>query len=70
MTSYENKDFDKLKEQWGQAEMAHTCNPSYSGGRGLGGLWFEASPGKYFGRHYLKKLITKKGWWSGSSCRP
>jgi hypothetical protein len=22
----------------------HICNPSYSGGRGSGGSWFEASP--------------------------
>jgi hypothetical protein len=30
----------------GQVPVAHAYNPSYSVGRDLGGLWFEASPGK------------------------
>jgi hypothetical protein len=28
----------------------HACDPSYSGGRDLGGSWFEASPGKKLSR--------------------
>jgi hypothetical protein len=35
--------------------VTHVYNPSYSGGRRLGELGFEASPGKYFLRPYLKK---------------
>jgi hypothetical protein len=35
-----------------------------------GGSQFKASEGKYFVRPHSKKLITKKGWWSGSRCRP
>jgi hypothetical protein len=31
-----------------------------------GGSWFEASLGKQFERHYLKKSTTKKSWWSGT----
>jgi hypothetical protein len=27
-------------------QMAHTCNPSYSGRQKSGGLWFETSSGK------------------------
>jgi hypothetical protein len=49
-----------IKEQAKQAPVAHTCNPSYSGGRDL---QFEASP-------ISKKPIMKKGWWSGSRFRP
>jgi hypothetical protein len=53
-----------------QALVAHTCNPSYSGGRdeedhGSKPAWANSSRD-----HILKKPITKKGWWSGSWCRP
>jgi hypothetical protein len=52
-----------MRGSW--ALVAHTSNPSYSGG-----LWFKASPGKFV-RPYLekkkKKTFTKKGWWSGSN---
>jgi hypothetical protein len=34
--------------------VAHTYNPSYSGGS-----WFEPSPGKNFLRPYLKNHFTK-----------
>jgi hypothetical protein len=30
---------------------------------------WKTAPGKYFERPYLKKLIMKKGWWSGSRRR-
>jgi hypothetical protein len=50
--------------------LAHTCNPSYSGGRDQeahGSLLAQANSSQ---DPILKKLITKKGWWSGSRCRP
>jgi hypothetical protein len=31
---------------------------------------FEASLSKQFMRPHLVKVITKKGWWSGSRCMP
>jgi hypothetical protein len=37
--------------------VAHTCNPSYSGGRDLAS---KASLGKWFKRPYLEKSFTKK----------
>jgi hypothetical protein len=41
--------------------VAHTFNPSYSGGKRSGGLLFEASLGKYFMKPYLKNTQhTKK----------
>jgi hypothetical protein len=50
--------------------VAHACNPSYSGGRdqkdhGLKLAWANSSWDPL-----LKKPFTKKGWWSGSRCRP
>jgi hypothetical protein len=36
--------------------VAHTCNPSYSGGS-----QFKASLGKWFARPYLEKTHHKKG---------
>jgi hypothetical protein len=36
-----------------------------------GGSCIEANQGKQFARPYLKKNHhKKKGWWSGSKCRP
>jgi hypothetical protein len=46
------------------APVTHTCNPSYSGGRDQ-----EDGVRNQFARPYLKKPITKKGWWGGSRCR-
>jgi hypothetical protein len=40
--------------------VAHSCNPSYYGGRDQGELWFKARPGKWFLRPYLKKTYHKK----------
>jgi hypothetical protein len=40
--------------------VAHTCNPSYSGGRDQDDCRFEASPGKQFMRPYLEKTFSKK----------
>jgi hypothetical protein len=36
-----------------------------------GGSWFKASPGQLILRAPISKIPnTKKGWWSGSRCRP
>jgi hypothetical protein len=40
--------------------VAHTCNPSYSGGRDQGESQFKASLGKQFLRPYLEKILHKK----------
>jgi hypothetical protein len=40
--------------------VAHTCNLSYSGGRGSGGLQFKASPSKSFERPYLENIQPKE----------
>jgi hypothetical protein len=46
--------------------MAHIYNPSYSGVRDLGGLWFEASlQDKQFTRPYLEKTHCRKGLMEG-----
>jgi hypothetical protein len=50
--------------------VAHTCNPSYSGGRN------QEHPGWSQPRQIVhetlswKNPITKKGWWRGLRCRP
>jgi hypothetical protein len=58
----------ELRKHW--ALVAHTCDPSYSGGRDQedrgrieGGLREDqdASPGKQFSRPYLEKTHHKKG---------
>jgi hypothetical protein len=51
----------------GEAQVAHTCNLSYSGGRDLGSKPSRVNSST---RPYLKQPITKRGWWSGSRCRP
>jgi hypothetical protein len=48
--------------------VAHACNPSYSEGkdqedRSSKPAWVNTSSAPI-----LKKTITKKGWWSGSTC--
>jgi hypothetical protein len=50
--------------------VAHTCNHSYAGGRdqenhSLKSAWTNSSWDPI-----SKKLITKKGRWNGSRCRP
>jgi hypothetical protein len=49
------------KSQGCWAPVAHACNLSYAGGRDSGGLWLEASLGKWFSRSYLEKTLHKKG---------
>jgi hypothetical protein len=41
--------------------VAHTCNPSYSGGRDQIGSQFEASRANSSARPYLEKTLHKKG---------
>jgi hypothetical protein len=53
-----------------QALVAHTCNPSYSGGRDQKGHSSKPTPANSPQDPILKKTFTKKGWWSGSRCRP
>jgi hypothetical protein len=43
-----------------QVPMAHSCKPSYSGGKRSGGSWLEASLGKCFTTPYLEKNHHKK----------
>jgi hypothetical protein len=50
-----------LKRNRSWVLVAHTCNPSYPGGRDQEKLQFEASLGKEFERHYLEKSHHKKG---------
>jgi hypothetical protein len=53
------------------AWVTHAYNPSYSSGRDQEDCSSTTSVGNYLVRPYLeKKPITKKGWWSGSRCRP
>jgi hypothetical protein len=50
-----------------QAPLAHAYNPSYSGGRDQQDCGLRAKSLRVL---ISKKPITKKGWWSGSRCRP
>jgi hypothetical protein len=57
----------KISSHWHKGEslqalVAYTWNPSYSGRQKLGGLRFEASPGKQFMRPDLENI---QKWWSG-----
>jgi hypothetical protein len=46
-----------------QASVAHTCNPSYSGGRDLEALNLKPARTKEFMRPCIEKYLSqKKGW--------
>jgi hypothetical protein len=49
-----------LEKKKNQAPVAHTCNPSYSGGRDQEDLGSKPAPGKSFERPYLKKNPSQK----------
>jgi hypothetical protein len=49
-------------------QVAHTCNPSYSGGK-TRRIVVQSQTKQIVLRPYLKKAITKKGWWSSSRWR-
>jgi hypothetical protein len=53
-----------------QVLVAHACNPSYSGGRDQEDQGSKPAQANSLWDPILKKPITKKGWWSGSRCRP
>jgi hypothetical protein len=69
-----NRNYLKTKglknEAYCWVPVAHACNPSYSGGRDQEDHGLKPAPGKLYPRLYLEKPFTKKGWWSGSRCRP
>jgi hypothetical protein len=48
----------------------HVYNPSYSGGRDLEDGCLKTAWANSLWDPILKKLITRKGWWSGSRYRP
>jgi hypothetical protein len=48
------------KESPSGAPVAHACNPSYSGGREVGGSRLDATPGKWFARSYLENPSEKR----------
>jgi hypothetical protein len=52
-----------------QALVAHTCNPSYSGGRDQEDRGLKPAWANSFQDPNLKIPDTKQGWWSGSSDR-
>jgi hypothetical protein len=49
--------------------VAHSCNPSYSGGRDQED--HSSNPARANGLQdpISKKPFIKKGWWGGSRCR-
>jgi hypothetical protein len=53
-----------------RALVAHACNPSYSGGRNQEDLSLKPAWANSSQDPISKTPITKKGWWSGSRCRP
>jgi hypothetical protein len=52
-----------------QALVAHTFNPSYSGGRDQEDLGSRPVQANSSRDPISNKPITKKGWWSGSRYR-
>jgi hypothetical protein len=50
---------EKERPSW--AQVAHSCNPSYSGGRDQEDLSLKPPLGKQFARPYLKKPFTNIG---------
>jgi hypothetical protein len=58
-----------IKNEWSQALVAHTCNPSYAGDRDQEDRDLKPAHGNSFQDPSSKIPNTKKGWWSGSSDR-
>jgi hypothetical protein len=50
--------------------VAHAYNPSYSGARGQEDRASKPTLANSLQDPILKKPIMRKGWWSGSRCRP
>jgi hypothetical protein len=61
-----------LKEQYSWVLAAHTCDPSYSGGRDQEDWGLKPARGNspQDPVSKKKKTFTKKGWWSSSRYRP
>jgi hypothetical protein len=60
----------KYKNYPSWALVAHSCNPSYSGGRDQEDHSSKPALENSLQSPILKKPIIKKGWWSGSRCKP
>jgi hypothetical protein len=61
----------KLKIQnSSQAPVAYSCNPRYSGGNNQEDHSSKPAQENSSRDPTLKIPNTKKGWWSGSRCRP
>jgi hypothetical protein len=52
------------------ALVAEACNPSYLGGRDQEDSGSKPAQANSSQDHILKIPNPKKGWWSGSNCRP
>jgi hypothetical protein len=60
--SFQKSSFKKETSSW--VPVAHTCNPSYSGGRDQEDCSLKPAPANSSTRPYLEKLFTKigSGW--------
>jgi hypothetical protein len=64
-------DFRLFKNTWlWRKPVAHACNLSYSGSRDQEDQGSDPAQANSLRDFILRKPITKKGWWSGSRCRP
>jgi hypothetical protein len=57
------------KVQASQALVVHACNPSYLGGKDQKDPSWKPA-GQIVLKTLPEKTLYKKGWWSGSRCRP
>jgi hypothetical protein len=55
-----------MKPAW----VAHTCNPSYSGGKDQEDLGSKPALANSLLDSISKTAITKMGWWSGPEFKP
>jgi hypothetical protein len=53
-----------------QRKARSACNPSYSGGRYQEDHYSKPAQANSSWDSISKKPFTKKGWWSGSRCKP
>jgi hypothetical protein len=58
------------KKSYSLVPVAHACNPSYSGGRQQEDCSSKPAWANSLQDPISKKHFTKKGWWSGSRCKP
>jgi hypothetical protein len=59
-----------LKWKYELGTVAHTCNPSCQEAEIKRNMVWSNPKEIVLKTHFRKKKITKKGWWSGSGCRP